>query len=111
LEFGKKEGFIMKNEGESSASPTPFVDNLFAPEFFSIGCSGSLVNQGLIHLTMTSPRDFYNPPGGIANVVNFRIVMPLRGAEEFAHYILDQINRQLDQQIKPGKPPAPSATP
>jgi hypothetical protein len=86
----------------------PVLDNPVAPEFFCVGAASCLVNKEIINLSMVSPRVVLTPNQTVTAVVNVRLVMTLVAAEEFAHYILNEINRQLDRQIT--SPPAKDDT-
>ena len=71
------------------------IDNMNAPEIYAAAATGFFVNNGMISITLESPRaDHTKSPGPITRVVVGRLVMPAAGAQALAVGLFDFMEKQ-----------------
>jgi len=71
------------------------IDNANAPEVYAAAATGFFVNNGIISITLESPRaDHSKSPGPVNRVVVGRLVMPAAGAQALAVGLFDFLEKQ-----------------
>ncbi len=71
------------------------IDNANAPELYAGAATGFFVNNGMISITLESPRaDHTKSPTPITRVVVGRLVMPAAGAHALAVGLSDFLEQQ-----------------
>lgn len=93
-------------------STAPFVENLFAPEYYASEAAFFWAAPGVLTITFTSFRLDHSPEhaGRQKNVVVVRLVMPIAGAQGLATGFYDFLAKNSEMPaVKSAEPAAPAA--
>ncbi len=82
--------------------PVKIVDNVLAPELFADLVSGVFLNNGNVHLTLTSRQcDYASLPNVFSDVVVGRIIMPFSAADNLVQFLGNFVERMKKQAASP----------
>jgi hypothetical protein len=77
------------------ASPSPILENIFAPELFASEATIFSIGPSTVTITFTSARfDNSTDPATHKRVVIARLVLPVRGAQGLAAGLYDCLKKQ-----------------
>lgn len=82
--------------------PVKIVNSASAPEIFADLVSGVFLNNGNVHITLTSRHcDYGSVPNVFSDVVVGRLVMPFAAAENMVEFLGNFLERMKKQAASP----------